>query len=711
MLIHNSRSSMPWLFAALGSLVMMSIIEWLKHVIWPGISTWESHTITILLTTIIITIAARIIFRYVQMHSEAQSLMASIVESSDDGIIGQTLNGTIMSWNRGAERVFGYAPEEVLGRSISIVIPHERHEELPGIVEKVRREEHINNYETVCIRKDGKPIHVSITVSPIAGDSRTIVGTSIIVRDISERKEAEEALRESESRYHSLFSNTPTPVWVQDFSAVKIAVERLKISGVEDFHEYFRKNPGWVRELAAKIRVSDINDAVLKLHGARRKEQLMEDHLSVFVEETYEALALEFSFIAEGRTLFDFEEVVRTLDGERRFLTVRWAAAAGYESSLSRVLVSCTDITERKQATEALRETGETLQALVHASPLGIMMLDHDGRVKDLWNPAAERIFGWSREEVIGTYPPFISEEELLGFLTVMERSMKGEAFVGLESTRYKRDGSPIEISTSAAPMLSASGEIVGVMSVLTDVTERKKVEQELAKSNRQLRDLYRRLQSAREEERTRIAREIHDEFGQILTAFKIDLAWMKKQLHGDSTPLVEKIDSMSKITSAAIRSIKKLSADLRPAILDDFGLHAAIEWQAEEFERRTGTRCELEMDVGDVAFDEEISTAIFRILQETLTNVIRHARAEKVSLQLKADSGELVFQVRDNGKGISRQEINAPRSYGLMGIRERVYALGGTVEFSGSPGEGTMVCVRIPLERGRKQDDQDTYR
>ena len=292
-----------------------------------------------------------------------------------------------------------------------------------------------------------------------------------------------------------------------------------------------------------------------------------------------------------------------------------------------------------------------------------------------------------------------------------MERSMKGEAFVGLETSRRKRDGSPIEISTSAAPMVSASGEIVGVMSVLTDITERKRVQEELAKSNRQLRDLYRRLQSAREEERTRIAREIHDEFGQILTALKIDLAWLKKQLYNDPIPLFEKIESMSKITSGAIRSIKKLSADLRPAILDDFGLHAAVEWQAEEFENRTGTKCEVEMDVDDVAIDADVSTAIFRIMQETLTNVMRHAEAGKVTLQLKARMGELVFEVRDDGKGISSQQITAPRSYGLMGIRERVYALGGAVDISGSPGNGTTVCVRIPFERGGKDDDQDTNR
>lgn len=420
-----ARPATPWVPVALGSLAIMSSIEWLKHVIWPGISTLESHIITILLTTTFVCAAAGIIFRYAQMHSEARSLMASIVESSDDGIIGQTLDGTIVSWNKGAERIFGYSPEEVEGRSISIVVPPDRSDDLPMIIRKTAGGEHINQHETVHIRKDGRRIDVSLTVSPIVSDSGGIIGTSAIVRDI----------------------------------------------------------------------------------------------------------------------------------------------------------------------------------------------------------------------------------------------------------------------------------------------TERKRVQEELRKSNEQLHDLYGRLQSAREEERTRIAREIHDEFGQALTALKIDLAWIRKKLTGEQTSLVEKIDGMSKSIGMTIHSIKRLSSDLRPAILDDFGLSAAIEWQAEEFESRTGTRCEVSLEVNDAVIGADVSTAVFRILQEAMTNIMRHAGAAKVRLELKESPGELVFTVSDNGRGITGKEIANPRSYGLMGIRERVYSLGGSVEIEGFPGEGTTLRVRIPLQERTEPDDQDTHR
>ncbi|MCE5333173.1 MAG: PAS domain S-box protein, partial [Desulfobacteraceae bacterium] len=398
--------------AALGSLVI-TIIEWLKQVIWPGISTWESHVITIMITTSIILVAARIIYRFAQLHSEAQSLMASIVESSDDGIIGQTLDGTIVSWNRGAEGLLGYSAEEARGKSVSIIIPPDHKDELSGIIEKIRKGEHIENYETVRLDKAGRRIDVSVTISPITSDSGGIIGASAIIRDISERKIAQEELR----------------------------------------------------------------------------------------------------------------------------------------------------------------------------------------------------------------------------------------------------------------------------------------------KSNEQLRDLYRRLQSAREEERTRIAREIHDEFGQTLTALKIDLAWINKRLLKEQVPVNQKIESMSTTIGMAIGSIKKLTADLRPGILDDFGLIAAIEWQAEEFESRTGTRCKLTLDMGGININEEVSTTVFRILQEALTNIMRHAEAKNVELQLMEEDGILVFTIRDDGKGMRRDETFGTHSFGLLGIRERAAALGGFVDNTSSPGEGTVICARIPLE------------
>jgi len=232
---------------------------------------------------------------------------------------------------------------------------------------------------------------------------------------------------------------------------------------------------------------------------------------------------------------------------------------------------------------------------------------------------------------------------------------------------------------------------------------DRKRAEEELRKSREELRNLSAYLQSAREQERTSIAREVHDDLGQTLTALKMDLSWLGKRLSGDQKSLLEKTESMSKLIDATIQTVQRLSARLRPGLLDDLGLAAAIEWQAKEFENRTGTKCELTLGFDDIPLDRDLSTAIFRIFQETLTNVARHANATSVKTSLKEEPGKLVLEVTDNGKGITENQISDPKSFGLIGIRERARFFNGEVKISGIGGEGTMVRVGIPVGEGQK--------
>ena len=224
---------------------------------------------------------------------------------------------------------------------------------------------------------------------------------------------------------------------------------------------------------------------------------------------------------------------------------------------------------------------------------------------------------------------------------------------------------------------------------------DRKRAEEELGKSREELRNLSAYLQSAREQDRTSIAREIHDDLGQTLTALKMDLSWLGKRLPGDQKSLIDKTESMSKLIDTTIQTVQRLSARLRPGLLDDLGLAAAIEWQAKEFENRTGIKCELTLGFDDVLLDRDLSTAIFRIFQETLTNVARHANATSVKISLKEEPGKLVLEVTDNGKGITEKQISDPKSFGLIGMRERVRIFKGEVKISGIGGEGTTVEVR----------------
>jgi signal transduction histidine kinase len=247
--------------------------------------------------------------------------------------------------------------------------------------------------------------------------------------------------------------------------------------------------------------------------------------------------------------------------------------------------------------------------------------------------------------------------------------------------------------------------------------------------ARRQLGDLASYLQTAREKERTRIAREIHDVFGQILTALKMDLSWLSRRLPQDQPQLAAKAVTMSDLVDSAIHTVRRVATELRPGLLDDLGLVAAIEWQAEAFAVRTGIDVELDLGGADPtgtqtgvpeeavpypldtvedggadagsATGRDLATAIFRIFQETLTNVGRHAGATHLQVKLETTAGQLLLTVRDNGAGITSEQINDPRSLGLVGMRERARHWGGEVDIQGTPGQGTTVIVRVPLIHG----------
>jgi signal transduction histidine kinase len=219
-----------------------------------------------------------------------------------------------------------------------------------------------------------------------------------------------------------------------------------------------------------------------------------------------------------------------------------------------------------------------------------------------------------------------------------------------------------------------------------------------LKRSREQLRDLASYLQDVREQERTRIAREIHDDFGQSLTILKMDLSWLKKHMIQDQPPVQNKIDAMFKVIDASLQTLHAVSSELRPVILDDFGLESAIEWQAEEFQSRTGVRCRVDSRVAGPDLTKEQSTAVFRIFQETLTNIMRHSGATEVDVRLEMNDDMLMLEVADNGRGITEAEISNSQSFGLLGMRERLYPFNGKVDFIGHPNKGTRVIVRVPI-------------
>jgi signal transduction histidine kinase len=239
----------------------------------------------------------------------------------------------------------------------------------------------------------------------------------------------------------------------------------------------------------------------------------------------------------------------------------------------------------------------------------------------------------------------------------------------------------------------------------------RKRAEKELKHSGEQLRKLSAHLQTTRDEERARIAREIHDELGQALSIIQLDLNWLELNLKKGEEAVLEKIQHMSSFTGKIIKEVQRISQELRPSVLDHLGFSAALAWQAQEFTRRTGIHCDFLIKSENIKLNNEQSISLFRVLQETLTNVIRHAKARRVTITLAENNGEIKLTVCDDGIGIPREKINDPNSLGLIGIRERIIVLEGRISIKGKPNKGTILQVSVPIKKKGGKSNESSAR
>jgi PAS domain S-box-containing protein len=474
---------------------------------------------------------------------EDRARLAAIVQSSDDAIVGKTLDGIVTSWNAGAERLFGYAAEEMVGQPVSRIIPGDRLTEEPGILARLRHGERVEHFETVRRHKNGGLVEVSVSISPIKDTTGRIIGASKIARDVGERKRAE--------------------------AAVERANERL----VEQ---------AMVLELAPVL-VRDMNNRIV------------------------------------------------------------------------------------------------------------------------LWSSGAERLYGFSKQEALGSISHQLFQTRFPVSEAQFEETLRQTGQWEGELVHRKRDGKQLVVASQQIIYRDRSGRPARILEANADITERQRAEAELSQSQDQLRALTERLVKAREEEAIRIARELHDQFGQCLTTIKMDVRSMERDLAGEMSSakvetLHEKVRTIGQAVDETVRTVRAIATRLRPGLLDDLGLAAALEWQAEEFQKRSGILCSLAPPAKDPPVNRDQATALFRIFQEILTNVARHAQATKVWVHLGEEDQAIELEVEDNGVGIKDTQLAKRHSLGLLGMRERAAAFGGTVEIAGVPNQGTIVRVRLPV-------------
>ena len=278
-------------------------------------------------------------------------------------------------------------------------------------------------------------------------------------------------------------------------------------------------------------------------------------------------------------------------------------------------------------------------------------------------------------------------------------RAMFDAGHLHVETDERRMDGTPVRIEGHYICVYDERGRITGHIGIQRDITDRHLAAAEIAQSREELRALAARLESVREEERTRIARELHDELGQALTGLKLDLAWMERRLNRHSqSDLVDRCASLLGRLDGVMIAVRRIVTELRPSVLDQLGLADAIEWQAQDFASRTGLALELDIRCDSASPSGAVASAVFRMLQEALTNVAKHANATQVKVALHVEPFSLSLDVSDNGRGITRDELRGSHSLGLLGLRERAIALGGSVNVFRDESAGTTVALRLPL-------------
>ena len=490
-------------------------------------------------------------------------------------------------------------------------------------------------------------------------------------QDVTERKQAEAALREAEQKYRDIFENAGEGI--------------------------FQSTPDG-RVLAA-------NPVFARMHGYESPEELLRE-----TQDFSELMLIdpkrneEFrQALADHGVVKEFEKEICRRDGKKIWIAVNARAVRDQVGALSYYEGTAQDITARKHAEQTLRESEERYRELFENAKDATYVHDLEGRYMSV-NRAAEKLSGYTREEILGkSLIPMVPPEQVSNLRWQLWQKLANEGETSYESEVIRKDGRRVAVEINSH-LIFENGVPVGVQGTARDITLRKAAEEKLKASSEQLRALSARLQSAREEEGTRISREIHDELGSVLTSLKWDLEGVDKVLSGKPVEMSqlpgmrEKVQSLIKLSDTAITSIRRIASELRPSVLDDLGLVAAIEWQAQQFQARTGILCDYESVVENLSLDREQSTAVFRILQEALTNVLRHAQASRVRIQLIRDDGHFTLSVSDNGIGIAEID-KSKQQLGILGMRERAHLIGARLEIKPGRHQGTVVTVRVPLD------------
>jgi PAS domain S-box-containing protein len=726
-------------------------------------------------------------FQDITERKQAQrttSLLAAIVDHSDDAIISKKLDGTLTSWNKSAERLFGYKAEEAIGQHITLIVPPDRRSEEESILRRLALGERVDHFETIRRRKDGTDLDVSLTISPIRDAAGSVIGASKVARDITERKRAERALseqarlldlsndaiviRDADDRvtywnraatelygfthqealgrvtHELLQTQFPAPLewineqlhhderwrgelvhirkdgtkaivnsrWVLDRKADgsswciletnnDITKQKRTEKALRESEERFRAivetTPECVKLISADGTLLQMNSSGLQMLGATFADDLLGKSVYDLVvpEDRGRFRAFNEAVCRGQQGSLQFEIV--GLEGKRRHMETHAAPLNTPDGTTVHLAVS-SDITQRKQAEQALRESEQRYRVITEAAPIMVWMAGLD-KLCYYFNKGWLDFVGHSLDQECGNgWTRGVHPDDFDRCLQVYESSFEACRSFEMQYRLKHHSGQYRWILDHGVPRFGPDGTFEGYVGGCLDIHNQKEAE-EKARSV----DVSLQLMSSQDEERRHIARELHDTAGQTLTVLGINLAQLVQNTARRAPELAGEAERIQETVQQLHREIRTTSYLLHPPLLDETGLQSAVSWYVQGLPERSGLEVRLDIpeDFGRLPSDMEL--VVFRLVQECLTNIHRHSESKTASIRMVRESNWVTLDIRDQGKGMSSTrlaEVQAGSSgLGIRGMRERLRQFDGSLNIE-SGDSGTRVFARIPVTK-----------